>query len=44
MEKKNPKMNKWSKKSESHVKKMPNHANFDKIQEVSNMILDLMPP
>ncbi len=38
--KKNPKNEEMNKKLESHVKKMPNHANFDKIQQVSNVQCD----
>ncbi len=43
--KKNPKMKKIRKKSECHVKKMSNHANFDKTHKspMSNVIIDLTP-
>jgi hypothetical protein len=44
-QKKNPKMKKIRKKSEFHVKKMSNHANFDKNHKspMSNVIVNLTP-
>lgn len=40
------KMKKIKEKSESHVKKMLNHAKFDKIHKcpMSNVIINLKPP